>query len=187
MEPSKAAIIEFFLFASHEPISIQDLKEIVGDMETDQILEAILWLQKNVYSSNRALQICELAGGYQICTRPEFHPLLKKITHYQTRRRLSRAALEMLAIVAYKQPITRYEIDEIRGVNSDYLLRSLLSKKLIRILGRKECLGRPIIYGTGKDFLNYFGLKELGQLPKTSEIKELLANEETEGRADKAS
>jgi len=183
---SKSAIIEFFLFASPHPISIAEIKEMVGEMDTAQIKEAIQWLQQNHYSPDRALQICEVAGGYQICTRPEFHPWLERITHYQVRRRLSKQALEVIAIIAYKQPITKYEIDEIRGVNSSYLLRNLLRNKLIRIAGRKECLGRPILYGTGKEFLAYFGLKDMGQLPKESELKELMENEETDSAIDQA-
>ncbi|MGA1841716.1 MAG: SMC-Scp complex subunit ScpB [bacterium] len=178
MDASKAAIIEFFLFVSPNPLSVSDLKEMAGNMEIDQIEQAISWLQKNFYCPGRALQICEVAGGYQICTRPEFHPWLERITNYQTKRRLSRAALEVLAIVAYKQPITRFEVDEIRGVSSGFVLRGLLQKKLIRIAGRKDCLGRPIVYGTGKEFLSYFGLRELRQLPKESELKEIIGNEE---------
>jgi segregation and condensation protein B len=186
MDTTKAAIIEFFLFVSQNPLSIAEIKEIVGNMESNEIEHAINWLQKNFYCPGRALQICEVAGGYQICTRPEFHAWLERITHHQVRRRLTRAALEVLAIVAYKQPITKYEVDEIRGVDSGYLLRNLLKKKLIHIMGRKECLGRPIVYGTGKEFLVYFGLKELGQLPKESELKELVADEAKEDRNDKA-
>jgi segregation and condensation protein B len=186
MDTSKAAIIEFFLFVSQNPLSISELKEMVGNMENDQVEQTIIWLQKNFYCPGRALQICEVAGGYQICTRPELQPWLERITHFQAKRRLSRAALEVLAIVAYKQPITRYEVDEIRGVNSGFVLRGLLKKKLIRIVGRKECLGRPIVYGTGKEFLNYFGLKELGQLPRESELKEIIGNEEKKDRNDKA-
>jgi segregation and condensation protein B len=119
-----------------------------------------------------------VAGGYQICTRPEFQPWLERISHYQAKRRLSRAALEVLAIVAYKQPVTRYDVDEIRGVSSGFVLRGLLKKKLIRVAGRKDCPGRPIVYGTGKEFLNYFGLRELRQLPRESELKEIIGNEE---------
>ena len=100
------------------------------------------------------------------------------LSHYQAKRRLSRAALEVLAIVAYKQPITRFEVDEIRGVSSGFVLRGLLKKKLIRIAGKKDCLGRPIVYGTGKEFLSYFGLRELRQLPRESELKEIIGNEE---------
>lgn len=153
---------------------------MIGDMDTGQIKETIGWLQKNLYHPGRALQICEVAEGYQICTRPEFYPWLKRLSHYQTRRRLSSAALEVLAMVAYKQPITRNEVDEIRGVSSGFILRGLLTKKLIRIVGRKECPGRPILYGTGKEFMDYFGLKDLRELPKEAELKELVSNDETE-------
>ena len=186
MDISKSAIIEFFLFASPNPISISEIKEMVGDMDTAQIIEAIQWLQKNHYSTDRALQICEVAGGYQICTRPEFHPWLERITHYQVKRRLSQQALEVISIVAYKQPITKYEIDEIRGVNSSYVLRNLLRNKLVRIAGRKDCLGKPILYGTGKEFLQYFGLNDLGKLPRESELKEMMENEETDSAVDQA-
>jgi segregation and condensation protein B len=186
MDTSKAAIIEFFLFISQNPLSISEIKEMVGNMESDEIKETINWLQEKFYCPGRALQITEVTGGYQICTRPEFHSWLERITHHQVRRRLTRAALEVLAIVAYKQPITKYEVDEIRGVDSGYLLRNLLKKKLICIVGKKESLGRPVLYGTGKEFLTYFGLKELGQLPRESELKELIADGEKEDRNDKA-
>jgi len=186
MDTIKTDVVEFFLFASPRPLSIAEITGMVGDMDPDQVKEAIAVLQEKFYGPGRALQICEIGGGYQICTRPEFHPWLKRITHYQVRRRLTRAALEVLAIIAYKQPITRYEIDEIRGVNSGYVLKGLLNKKLIRIAGRKECLGRPIVYGTGNEFLSYFGLKDLGQLPKDYELKEILAHEESEAGNDEA-
>lgn len=186
MDISKTAIIEFFLFASPKPVSLDQLKAMAGDMEEAEIKEAISWLQDNFYCTGRALQICEVGGGYQICTRPELHPLIKQMSNYHVRHRLSRAALEVLAIVAYKQPTTRYDIDDIRGVNSVFVLRKLYKQKLVRIVGRKDCIGHPILYGTGKGFLEYFGLKKFDQLPKETELREIISNEDTEKGNDQA-
>lgn len=179
MEISKAAIIEFFLFASPKPLTLLQIKEMVGDIDEAEIKTAIDWLRENYYHQGRALQICEVAEGFQMCTREEFYPWLKRLTIYQRRRRLSMAALEVLAIITYKQPITRSEIDDIRGVNSTLIIKNLLRQKLIRIVGKKECPGHPILYGTGNEFLTYFGLKSLTDLPKESELSELIANENT--------
>lgn len=180
MDISKASIIEFLIFVSPKPISVAQIKEITEDMNTEEIEEAIIWLQEHFYCQGRALQITGVAGGYQICTRPEFHPLLNRLSQYHTRHRLSRASLEVLAIIAYKQPITRNEVDEIRGVNSGYIIKNLLSQKLLKMAGRKDCLGRPVLYGTGKEFLEYFGLQDISQLPKEAELKELISDDQTD-------
>lgn len=180
MEKSKLSLIEFLLFVSPKPLTLVQLKNIIGDIKTEEISYAIGWLKENLYNSGRALQIRELSEGFKICTRPEFSPWLTRLSHFQTRPRLSQAALEVLAIIVYKQPVTKNEIDEIRGVNSGPLTRNLLKQKLIRIAGKKDCPGRPILYGIGKGFLDYFGLKDLKELPREEELKELISYEEKE-------
>jgi segregation and condensation protein B len=131
-------------------------------------------------SGHRAFRIVHVAGGYQFATRPEYGSWLGKMLREKTRRKLSVSALETLAVIAYRQPVTKPEIEAIRGVNIDYVLRTLLERNLAAIVGRAASPGRPLLYGTTQEFLKRFGLNDLSELPKPREIDELLAEAEYE-------
>jgi len=165
------SIIECLLFFSDKPLSIEKLAEIMERDSFDEIKEAVEDLQKEYELRNSGLQVLNIAQGYQICTRSEFSRWVRKLYKAQTTFQLSLPALETLSIIAYKQPVTRGEIEKVRGVDASYVLRTLLGKKLIRISGRKKLPGRPILYGTSPDFLRYFGLKDLSEIPSLEEIK----------------
>jgi segregation and condensation protein B len=157
-------IVEALLFLSEEPVK-SDKMAIVLSVSPDEIDKLVTELKKDLFDSKRGLQIYEAAGGYQIGTLPELAPYIEKAFSEDVSSNLSTAALEALAIIAYKQPVTRIEIESIRGVRSEHVLENLLKRKLVRISGRKEGPGRPLLYSTTPDFLKYFGLKELGDLP----------------------
>jgi segregation and condensation protein B len=157
-------ILEALLFLSEEPVK-SDKMAIVLSVSPEEIDNLVIELKKDLSESKRGLQIYEAAGGYQMGTLPELAPYIEKAFSEDVSSNLSTAALEALAIIAYKQPVTRIEIESIRGVRSEHVLENLLKRKLVRISGRKEGPGRPLLYSTTPDFLKYFGLKELGDLP----------------------
>src|SRR4029079_2366144 len=130
-------------------------------------------LEQDLAQDNRGIHLVKLAGGYRLVTKAEYAPWLKRLDKAKAAQKLSRSALEALAIIAYKQPLVRAEIEDIRGVETSGVLRTLLERKLVRIVGRKEVPGRPIMYGTTKFFLEHFGLQDLSQLPPLREFKEL--------------
>lgn len=165
--------IEALLFASSEPLSVKKLKKIV-DAPTRQVREAIISLQNDYMSNGHAFQITEVASGYLLLTLPEYEIWIAKLVGEKKRTRLSQAALETLAIVAYKQPIIRAEIEDIRGVNSDSVISQLIEKNLITIAGRADTIGRPHYLKTTRQFLDYFGLKSLEDLPSVDEIEKML-------------
>ena len=165
-------VVEALIFATDKPISLQEMKEVLKEVDGQAIRDIIGRLQKEYESQRRSFQIVEVAGGFRMSTRPQFGEWLKKFYKFRHRERLSQASLETLAIIAYKQPITRAEIEAIRGVDVAGVLHSLLEKKLIRVMGRKEVIGRPLIYGTTNQFLEHFGLKSLSELPRIEELKE---------------
>ncbi len=146
-------------------------------IELPIIHEAVELLNASYESSNRAFRLIEIAGGYQFSTRAEFGEYVARLFRERSRRRLSGAALETLAIVAYKQPVSKNDIENIRGVNCDEVLKSLLEKNLITITGRAETVGRPLLYGTTIDFLRHFGLPRIQDLPRPREIDELMKEE----------
>ena len=164
-------IIECLLFFSDRPLSIERLAEIMEIDSLDEIKGAVEDLQKEYELRNSGLQVMNIAQGYQICTRGEFSIWVRKLYKSQTTFQLSLPALETLSVIAYKQPVTRGEIEKIRGVDASYVLRTLLEKKLIRISGRKKLPGRPMLYATSQEFLRYFGLKDLSEIPSLEEIK----------------
>ncbi|MFN3740757.1 MAG: SMC-Scp complex subunit ScpB [Thermodesulfovibrionales bacterium] len=165
----KKDILELLIFSSGEPISISSMKEITGFPEEEiKILLDELIMEYD--ARNGGIVIKEIAGGYQMITNPQYAEWVKKVKKTVSQARLSMAALETLAIIAYKQPIIKAEIDEIRGVNSDGAIKTLLEKRLIRIVGKKEAPGRPFLYGTTKEFLEYFGLKDLTELPTLKDL-----------------
>ena len=172
MEDEKIkGIIEALLFVSDQPLSIEQIKGASGEVDGKRIRSLIYKLRDEYKESNRSFQITEVAEGFQISTSPEYAPLLKKLYKNRHSTRLSHASLETLAIVAYRQPITRSGIESIRGVNVEGVLATLLEKGLLKIVGRKETIGRPLIYGTTKVFLEYFGLNSLKQLPPLKEFQ----------------
>lgn len=172
-EHELAAVLEAVLFVSGEPMTLEDLSEVLEGIEPDRIRMGLARLRENYESPGRGLQIVEVAGGYQIATRSECAPWIRSLEKIKTATRLSRSGLETLAIVAYKQPVTRGEIEAIRGVDSAYVLKTLLERRIVKIAGRREGLGRPILYGTTREFLHYFGLKDLSELPALKEFKEV--------------
>ncbi len=165
-------IIEALILAAPEPLSVQRLVAIVPGISPALAKDRIQELNAEYEANNRAFEIWEVAGGFQIRTRAEFSGYLQQLRKDRPLR-LSQAALECLAIVAYKQPLTRAELELIRGVDSGAVLRSLLDRRLLRLLGHREVPGRPLIYGTGKRFLEVFGLESLKQLPSLRELEDL--------------
>jgi segregation and condensation protein B len=148
------------------------MKEILGDAVHSDIRALLQELQSEYEEANRGFRLVEIAGGFQLCTTPEVASWLKKLYASKHKEHLSRPALETLAIVAYKQPLVRAEIEFIRGVNVDGVIKVLLERNLIRIVGRRESPGRPILYGTTNEFLQYFGLNSLEDLPRLGEFTE---------------
>ncbi len=167
------AILETLLFVSAEPMPIERLMVVLGEVSKHEVKQALQVLREEMDRQGRGVQLVELAGGYQIVTRIEYAPWIKRLAKIKAAPKLSRSGLESLAIIAYKQPIVRSEIEQIRGVEVSTVLRTLLERKLIRMVGRKDVPGRPIMYGTTKLFLQQFGLSDLSQLPPLREFKEL--------------
>lgn len=157
------AILEAILLASPEPLTVKRIAEVIGLDERDARI-LVEDLRKQYQEPGRGLYIREVAGGYQLTTRPEYAEYVERLIQPRARG-LSHAALETLAIIAYRQPITRPEIEGVRGVKVDRLVEVLLERRLIRELGRKEAPGRPMLYGTTREFLEHFGLKDLRELP----------------------
>jgi segregation and condensation protein B len=172
------AIVESMLFVSSEPLSMTRLLAVLGDVGKAEIEQALQSLGDELDQQGRGIRLAEVAGGYRLVTKQEYAPWIKRLDKAKTAAKLSRSALESLAIIAYKQPIVRSEIEEIRGVETSGVVRTLLEKKLVRIVGRKDVPGRPIMYGTTKFFLEHFGLSELSQLPPLREFKELGESEQ---------
>jgi segregation and condensation protein B len=177
------AMIEAALIAADEPLTAKRLATVVGLADAAEARQYVQRLQVLYDKDATAFQVEELAGGYQLLTRPEYHPWLARLRRAATDLRLSPAARETLAIVAYRQPITRADIEAIRGVGSSELLRLLMEKGLLRIAGRDESLGRPVLYGTTKKFLQVYGLRSLRDLPQA---KELAAPERAKKKAARA-
>lgn len=159
------SVIEGLLFvAGEEGISAKTMAEVL-DMDAEVVQDVVQDLKQEFVATGRGLRIAETAGGYRLTTVPEHAPYLEKLATSPSRSVLSQAALETLSIIAYRQPITRIEIEEIRGVKADRALHTLIAKDLIEEVGRADAIGRPILYGTTRSFLDYFGLSSLKQLP----------------------
>lgn len=165
------SIVEALLFVSNEPLSKDQLKEVLKGISRDKLERIVGELNQEYVQSGRSFQIEEIAGGWQMRTKPEFSSWIRELLNVQHRESLSGPALETLAIIAYKQPITKPEIESIRGVNADYIVNSLLERGLIRVLGRKDVVGKPFLYGTSPEFLKHFGLSEIKDLPEVEELK----------------
>lgn len=166
------AILESLLFVSHEPLTVDRLAAVL-DVSKSETRQTMTQLQQECDAAGRGLQIVEVAGGFQLTTRSEHASWIKQLGKSKPVPKLSRSGLESLAIIAYKQPIVRAEIEQIRGVETSGVLRTLLERKLVRMVGRKDVPGRPIMYGTTKYFLQHFGLRDLSALPPLREFKEL--------------
>ncbi|GAB6990353.1 SMC-Scp complex subunit ScpB [Paenibacillus pini] len=166
--PKLKSIIEGLLFlAGDEGLTVKQIAEIVEE-RTDTVTDALKKLREEAKRNHRGIQIVQIAGCYQLATLPDHAPYFERLAYSPTRTSLSQAALETLAIVAYRQPITRVEIEEIRGVKSERAIQTLVHKDLIEETARAEAIGRPILYGTTKAFLDYFGLPGIKDLPEPS-------------------
>jgi segregation and condensation protein B len=179
------SVIEALIFSSDEPITaaemIKAIKGIDGEdtqVTNDDVEGCVEELNGEYETKSLFFRIAKIAGGFLYSTRPEYAKYVGYLSSEKSKRRLSQAALETLAIIAYKQPITKPELESIRGVNSDYILNTLLEKSLIAITGRSETVGRPLLYGTTSEFLLYFGLNKLSDLPKPREVEDILKDEE---------
>ncbi|HDH04915.1 MAG TPA: SMC-Scp complex subunit ScpB [Nitrospirae bacterium] len=173
MEDREArSIIESLLFMAGEPVTLDTLRKIVevDKYNTERLVRELI----SDYSvRNTGLFVVEVAEGFQMVTNPACAPWVKKLISTTAPKKLSQSSIETMAIIAYKQPIIKAEIEAIRGVNSDGVVKTLLERRLVKILGRKEVPGRPLMYGTTKEFLQYFGLKDLSELPTLKEFEEV--------------
>ena len=168
------AILEALLFAAPDPVGIGELREAFGEERAEEVGAALEALIGEYGRPDGGLRIEKVAGGYRITTRPELAGVLREFVRRRNRSRLSRAALETLAVIAYRQPVTAPEIEEMRGVNPSAILKSLLEKRFIRICGRKRVVGNPFLYETTPEFLEHFGLGSLEDLPSLEEFSALL-------------
>ena len=167
------AVVEALIFASPEPITARMLFKLLSD-EPKEDISAAVQAMKADYDLRPGLQFVEVAGGYQIVTRPELHEWVRRLFHERSSQKLTVQALETLAVIAYRQPVTALEISDIRGVNTSGVLSTLLERHLIKIVGRKNVVGRPFLYATTREFLIRFGLNDLGDLPKVEDMAEAL-------------
>ncbi len=173
------AIIEALILTSEAPLTLEKICAVLNDIERSEVKKTVEQLIVEYSERQSGIYLAEVAGGFQFRTRPELSPWVKKLRGTKPAS-LSTAALETLAIVAYRQPIVKAEIEDIRGVDVSAPLKGLLEKKLIRIVGRKDVPGKPIIYGTTKKFLEVFNLRDLSELPTLRELKELNEQKEAE-------
>lgn len=171
------SIVEAMLFATDSPLSLSRISSILKDLKPREVKSLIDQLNREYKARNQGFAIREIASGYQMYTLPEYTFWVNQIYDHRKKQRLSQAALETLAIVAYKQPLIRSEIEHIRGVNCEGVLHTLLERNLITVVGREKKAGRPLLYGTTKEFLSYFGLKKLQDLPRMEELESLLPEE----------
>ena len=184
------ALLEALIFAAKEPLSINQIRSIyqgenIRDetsrhIEPDLVRQIIADLNKEYTRQDRPYRIVQIAGGYQFATLSDYSEWLGKLYREQGRRKLSQSGVETLAIIAYKQPVTKAEVEKIRGVNCDYVLKNLLEKELLTITGRAESVGRPLLYGTTREFLQHFGLNDITDLPRPREIEEILGESQFE-------
>lgn len=173
MSDNIKSIIEALIFSSERPLSINQIKEALVNIDSDKIRLAIEQLQSEYDQRDSGIQIIEVAGGFKMCTNRMYAPFVKSLFKTSHEARLSGPSLETLAIIAYKQPVTRLDIESLRGVNVDGVIKALLEKGLIRTAGRKNVIGRPFLYTTTSEFLEYFGLKSLQDLPPIEEFATL--------------
>ena len=171
-DAERAAVIEALIFVSEEPLNVKSIADVLKE-DRAAVEEAVKTLVAEFNGRNGGLQLREVAGGWQFATRPEFHEHVRAFLKTRPSAKLTLASLETLAVIAYRQPVTVPEILEIRGVQSPSSIKTLLDKKLIVAKGRKEAVGRPMMYGTSKEFLLQFGLKDLSELPSVEDFHDL--------------
>jgi len=171
-QAERAAVIEALIFVSDEPLSVKTIADVLKE-DKETVNQTVAALAEEFNARQSGLQLREVAGGWQFATRPEYHEHVRAFLKTRPSAKLSIASLETLAVIAYRQPITVPEILEIRGVQSPSAIKTLLDKKLIVAKGRKETVGRPMMYGTSKDFLLQFGLKDLSELPSVEDFHDL--------------
>lgn len=183
------ALVEAMIFAAQEPLSIAQMKAIYqGENQSNEVRQLEAEILRRIVSElnieyekcDKPYRIVQIAGGYQFATIASYAGWIGKLYREQGRRKLSQSGVETLCIIAYKQPITKSEIEKIRGVNCDYVLKTLLEKELVAITGRAESVGRPLLYGTTREFLKHFGLNEITDLPRPREIEEILGESQFE-------
>ncbi len=177
MNDQLKAILEVLIFISQEPLTPGKMKEVLGEVPEEELEAALNSLLSDYAAPERGIQIVRSGGGYLFTTKPEHDQWVRRLLQIEKKSKLSSAALETLSLIAYHQPITQAEISAIRGVDSTYCLKSLLQKKLIKIVGRKKAPGNPLVYRTSERFLQYFGLNSLDDLPKEEEIAKILEEE----------
>lgn len=186
LSESKRHIIEAVIFASDEPLTTRQIIDILGSSENsgprlrvkeDEALGIIRELNSEYVRSGRSFRIIQVAGGFQYATMPEFAEWLGRMVKEKAKRKLTQATIETLSVIAYKQPVTKPEVEAIRGVNADYAIQRLMERGLVTIVGRAAAAGRPLLYGTTTDFLKHFGLNDLAELPKPREIEEIMADQ----------
>ena len=168
--------IEALIFASEAPVTVKEMQTALKeafetDFKAEEIEEAIEGLRQKYTDEAFAFEVVPIAGGYQFMSKGAYHPLIGVWLKQRMKKRLSRAALETLAIIAYKQPVPKSEMEKIRGVSCDYSVQKLLEKELVTITGRGEGPGKPLLYGTSEKFMDYFGIKDIGDLPKPKDFK----------------
>ena len=176
--PTPKQILEAVLFASDVPVGLAVLVEVLGDKSAQEVRGLIAEMAEEFERGERGIVLQEIAGGFQILSRKECSPWVERMLRSRRKIRLSKAALESLAIVAYRQPITKVEIDSIRGVDSAGVLHTLLERNLVTIKGRSKGVGRPLLYSTTQEFLSYMGINELSDLPELKEVAPLLEERE---------
>jgi segregation and condensation protein B len=183
---SKKHIIEALIFASDEPLTPRQIIDILGSADNngprfrvkeDDVIGYIRELNAEYVQIGRPFRIINVAGGFQFATMPDFSEWLGRMVKEKAKRKLSQATLETLSVIAYKQPVTKPEIEAIRGVNADYAIQKLLERGMITIVGRAATPGRPLLYGTTQDFLKHFGINDLSELPKPREIEEIMSEQ----------
>ncbi len=172
-------IIESLVFISQEPLTVDRLKAALEDVPGEDIQAALDELLQAYTAEERGIRIVQIGGGYVFATKPDHDRLVRRLLQIERKNKLSSAALETLSTVAYHQPVTQAEISMIRGVDSTYTLKTLLEKRLIKIVGRKKAPGNPLVYRTSERFLQYFGLNSLEELPSEEEIAKILEEEKT--------
>jgi len=178
-------ILEAILFAADGPLTIEQIAVALPDRGPEEIAEALTALRDRYEQEERGWRLGYLAGGWQLLSHPDLYPYVERLLEGKRRARLSRAALETLAVVAYRQPITRGELEGMRGVDSGGVLHTLLERDLITICGRSKAIGRPLIYATTDRFLEHFGLASLADLPRLEELEALTASEEVRAQIER--
>lgn len=178
MPDTRKSVIEALLLASEKPLPLEQIRLVLDNADSNEVRKLIDELKSEYEQACRGIRVAEIAGGFQMITASEFAPFLRKLFKNRHLEKLSKPALETLAIIAYKQPLTRVEIELLRNVNVDGVMKSLLDKNLIRITGRKKAPGRPCVYGTTRQFLEHFGLKSLEDLPKIEDFSALAEKKE---------